>query len=208
MQLSFFERLLGILYRRLYSPFKSAELRFRGVHVGQGVIFYGQPLIQMARGSTIIIDDGCVLCSHSAFTAMGVIRPVTLKTLLPGACLRLGRDVGISGAVICAAKSIEVGPDCLLGSGCIIIDTDFHSINPNGRRNSPLTEAVHRVVNVGANVFIGAGALVCKGVTLGNDAVVGAMSVVTKNVPVGCIVAGSPAKIVRNETKYIDASFG
>lgn len=205
-QLSSAQRLLGFIYRRAYSPLIAVFLRRRGVQVGRNVIFYGQPDIQMAQGSTLIIGDGCVLCSHAAFTAMGVNRPVTLRTLLPGALLRLNRDVGASGVVICAAQSVEIGAESLLGSGCLIVDTDFHPVNPIGRHHAPLSAAVHRSVSVGSNVFIGAGAFICKGVTLGNDSVVGAMSVVVKNVSAGNIVAGNPAKIVRSVYAKNEAS--
>lgn len=192
-QLTFTARWVGRLYRFIYSPFISAALRRRGVNVGRNVVFYGKPSIQLAPGSVITIEDGCILCSHAAYTAMGTNRPVTLRTMLPGAKLRLARNVGVSGAVICSAVSIEIEADCLLGSGCTIVDTDFHPTYPLGRRVAPLSAANHRQVRIEQNVFIGAGAFVGKGVTVGRDAVVGAMSVVTKDVPAQTIVAGNPA---------------
>ena len=196
-QLRFLERWLGRYFRLIYSPVLSSLLQRQGAQVGKGVIFYGKPSIQIASGSHLSISDGCVLCSHAAFTAMGVVRPVTLRTLLPGARLHLSRNVGASGVLICAAISVEVGEEALLGSGCTIVDTDFHPTEPAGRRWALLSSANHAAVQIGENAFIGAGTFIGKGVSVGAGSVVGAMSVVTKDVSPMHVVAGNPARIIR-----------
>jgi acetyltransferase-like isoleucine patch superfamily enzyme len=196
-QLSFYERLIGKFYRKIYSPVFSLFLRRKGVVVGKGVIFYGHPSVQIAPGSKIYIGDECIICSHSTYTAMGVIRPVVLRTMQSGAVLHIGRNVGISGSVVCSATSIKIGEDCLLGSGCIIVDTDFHPVDPTDRRKAPLSSAKHKAVVIEENAFIGAGAYIGKGVCVGRNSIVGAMSVVTKDVPSRIVVAGNPATVLK-----------
>lgn len=197
-QLRWSERVVGVWYRRMFSPMYAALLRLRGIEVGERVTFYGLPVIQRASGSRIVIGDGCTVCSHATYTAMGVQQPVTIKTLQPQAIIRIGRNVGASGCTVCATVSVDIGDDCLLGSGCCVVDTDFHPVAAAGRRRASITDAPRAAVRLGSNVFVGARALVGKGVTIGDNAVVGAMSVVTSPVPADVVVAGVPARVVRH----------
>lgn len=172
-------------------------LRRNGVVLGHHVRWVGTPVVSLAAASTIEIGDACVLCSDSAHTALGVGHPVVLRTLRPGAAIRIGRDTGISGASICAAVAVEIGAQCLLGADVTICDTDFHALAPTGRRyNADPAAIAARPVRIGDNVFIGARAMVLKGVQIGAGSVVGAGAVVSRDVPAGVVVAGNPARIV------------
>jgi carbonic anhydrase/acetyltransferase-like protein (isoleucine patch superfamily) len=71
------------------------------------------------------------------------------------------------------------------------------------RKDIPDLDITKRI-NIGNNVFIGLGALILPGVTIGNNCVVGAYSVVTKNVPEDSIVGGNPAKIIKKTSEYIE----
>ncbi|WP_290369083.1 DapH/DapD/GlmU-related protein [Sphingobium sp. CECT 9361] len=80
----------------------------------------------------------------------------------------------------------------------MVFDTDFHNHLPQGRRyGKPDWRAISRPVSIGDDVFIGTRAIVQKGVTIGDGAIVAAGSVVTKDVPPRSIVAGNPACMVR-----------
>jgi len=120
-----------------------------------------------------------------------------LRTLRPEAELLIGDDVGMSGAVICAAYSISIGSRVLLGSEVLIVDTDFHPLEPTGRRFATLPEPQPEDrVEIGDDVFIGARAMVLKGSTIGRGSVIGAGSVVCGLIPPNCIAAGVPAKVI------------
>lgn len=174
------------------------RLRAQGVELGVGVRFYGMPVVGMAKGSRIRLGDRVVLCSDSRFTALGVNHPVVLRTLRHGAEIVIGNDCGISGGSICAAIRVELGNECLLGANVTIADTDFHAIKPDGRRfNNDSQEIGAAPVKIKDNVFIGTGAVVLKGVCVGGNSVIGAVAVVTKDVPSNVIVAGNPAKILK-----------
>jgi acetyltransferase-like isoleucine patch superfamily enzyme len=177
---------------QLYVPYR---MRSMGVELGSDVRFYGMPIVHVTKGSSIRIGDRVVLCSDSRFTDLGVNHPVVLRTLRAGARIVIGADTGISGGAFCAAVGIDLGNECLLGANVTITDTDFHSIKPQGRRfNRDAAEIGVAPVVIEDNVFIGTGAAVLKGVTIGRNSVVGAMSVVSNSVPANEIWAGVPAK--------------
>ena len=78
------------------------------------------------------------------------------------------------------------------------MDTDFHPRRGDGSwATDPI--AVSDPINIGENCFIGARAIILKGVQIGDGAVIGAGSVVTKNVPEGAIACGNPATIKYNK---------
>lgn len=96
-----------------------------------------------------------------------------------------------AGVSISAHRQVRIGSDCEIGPGVLIIDNDFHVPgNLSGRPPS-------RPVTIGNHVWIGAHAIVLKGVTVGNAAVIAAGSVVTADVPAGSVVAGVPARVIR-----------
>ncbi len=180
---------------QLYVPFR---LRAMGVLLGKDVRFYGMPIVRMTKGSTIRLGDRVVLCSDSRFTDLGVNHPVVLRTLRCDSKILIGNDSGISGGSICAAISVELGKECLLGANVTIADTDFHAIKPEARRfNGNPQDISSSAVCIGDNVFIGTGSVVLKGVTIGMNSIIGARSVVTKDIPENEIFAGNPAQFLR-----------
>ena len=87
----------------------------------------------------------------------------------------------------------------MIASGVRISDNDGHPIDPGAReRHEPITPDETAPVVIGENVWIGARAIILKGVTIGDNAIVGAASVVTKPVPANSVVAGNPAKFVKS----------
>lgn len=173
------------------------RLREMGVELGKDVRFYGMPIVRMAKGSSIRIGDRVVLCSDSRFTELGVNHPVVLRTLRPGAEIVIGDDCGISGGSICAAIRVVMGKECLLGANVSIVDTDFHAIKPEGRRfNNKPQDIGSAPVYIANNVFIGTGVIVLKGVNIGCNSVIGAMSVVGRNVSDNAVWAGTPARLI------------
>ena len=102
------------------------------------------------------------------------------------AILRMGNNVRLNNASISALDKISIGNDVLIGSESAISDSDWHGINGEQVKNSPVT--------IGNHVWIGARVLILKGVLIGDNAIIGAASVVTHDVDANLIVAGNPAK--------------
>lgn len=117
-----------------------------------------------------------------------------LTTFSPTAVIEIGNNVRLNGAGIQAATSVRIGDDCILGS-CTIVDTDHHSVEVD--RRAPHAVAATAPVVIGRNVWVAGGATVLKGVTIGDDSVVGYGAVVSSDVPPGVVVAGNPARVVR-----------
>lgn len=166
-----------------------------GIPWGRGWRFYGLPIIQKHRGSTMSFGPGLQLRSSVRSNPLGPNHPVILATWVPGACLEVGTDFAMTGGVLCAARRIVIGNHVNIGANTTIADTDFHPIAARARRlDEPGRSAP---VVIADDVFIGMNSLVLKGVTVGRGSVIGAGSVVTGDVPPGVVAAGNPAKVVR-----------
>lgn len=189
-------RRLGI-ERRIDTALMRVIAVLLGISVGAGATFTGRALLRPG-GGRIRIGARVSLASQSDATALGVARPVILRCLTPQAGIEIGDDSGLSGTVVCAAMRVSIGKRCLVGADVTIFDTDFHPHDPEGRRYAvPDWPRISAPVTIGNDVFIGTGAVVQKGVTIGDGAIVAARSVVTRDVPPRAIVGGNPAKLLR-----------
>jgi acetyltransferase-like isoleucine patch superfamily enzyme len=171
------------------------EARLKGVRLRGRAMLQGRPLISVAKDSEMVWEEGVNIASAVRANPLGNFQPSVLRTLVPGARLHLGPKVGMSSSVICAGLSIEIGEGTILGAGAMVLDNDFHI--PKGEWGwATEHRAGAKPIRVGRGVFIGARAIVLKGVTIGDRAVIGAGAVVTKDVPDHCVAAGNPAKIL------------
>jgi serine acetyltransferase len=96
------------------------------------------------------------------------------------------------GSRISASDEIILGDGVMLANGAYITDSDWHTIYDRMSRKETPTP-----VHIGDNVWLGDHATVLKGVTIGDNSVVAARAVVTKDVPANVVVAGNPAKVVK-----------
>lgn len=167
-----------------------------GVAVGDGVRVMGRPIVVISPEASLRIGKSCVLISRSRDTALGVAHPCVMRAMRPGAEISIGDDCGLSGVSLVAVESIRIGEACLLGANVTVIDSDLHPVASAQRRHAASETVESAPVVIEGNVFIGANAIILKGVTIGRDAVVGAGSVVVSDVPAGSIAAGNPARVV------------
>ena len=126
-----------------------------------------------------------------------------------GAC-KIGDFTLLNGALIMAEHRIEIGSHCLISWNVGIADSDFHPLEPAQRlvdaralapfyRDRPARPTLRTApVSIADNVWIGMNAVILKGVSVGENSVVAAGSVVTKPVPANVVVAGNPAVVVKN----------
>lgn len=125
------------------------------------------------------------------------MNPGTSVVVGPRATLEIGGSSYFSGGTILCSESIVIGEHCAVGWDTTIMDSDLHQVVAGG-------EALpHTVpVRIGNHVWIGAGARILKGVTIGEGAIVAAGSIVTKDVPPRTLVGGVPAQPIRKNVEW------
>ena len=110
--------------------------------------------------------------------------------------IRIGSNVRLNGVGLMAKQGITVGDNCILGS-TLLVDTDFHSVRRD-RATNPAAPVLSAPIAIMDNVWLAGQTVVLKGVTIGENSVVGFRAVVTRDVPPDVIVAGNPARVVRS----------
>lgn len=170
-----------------------------GVETEYGyVTLLGRPIIKKAPNSRIKIGKDVLLISDSEFNEAGVNHPVILATMKEEAEIILGDGTGLSGTSVVAFNSIKIDDRTGFGVNCNVYDSDFHTIDATGRGiSADSREAPNAPIRIGKDVWFAANVTVLKGVTIGDNVVVGAMSLVNKDIPSNCIAGGVPAKIIR-----------
>ena len=146
----------------------------------------------------IKIEANCALDRGVTLLAAG--ETSTEPKIFIGANTYINRNTFID-----AATSLHIGRDCAIGPNCYLTDRD-HGLNPE---LPPLQQPmVSQPTSLGDRVWLGANVTVLKGVKIGHDAVVGAGSVVTKDLPPGAIAVGVPATVIRlkEATELMDNS--
>lgn len=164
--------------------------------VDRNFTVYGKMQIDIAKKSIVNIEKNVIFKNHTRFNYVGITRPSSIFTC-DGATLLIGENSGISGTAIFAAESIKIGKNCNIGGNTFIWDTDFHPLDAEMRRINDLTKTRTSPIIIGNDVFIGGNSIILKGVSIGDRAIIGAGSVVTRSVPADEIWGGNPAKFIK-----------
>jgi acetyltransferase-like isoleucine patch superfamily enzyme len=175
------------------------RLKFRanGVNVGTNLQSNGLPELELSLKGYFSIGHDLKLNNGKYYNMIGRQQPCYF-VIGKEARLTIGNNVGISGTAIVCHKNIEIGHNTRIGGNCVIYDTDFHDLDFKRRTMKPedFSGVKRKPVVIKNNVFIGAHTTILKGVTIGESSIIGAGSVVTKDVPAGEIWAGHPAKFI------------
>jgi acetyltransferase-like isoleucine patch superfamily enzyme len=148
-----------------------------------GQIKYDRTIIQLAENSKLIIN--------------GTVH------IGPGVKIIVGKEAKViindstfitSNSIILCKESITVGKKCAISWDVQIMDSDFHTLVGTPNKTTP--------IEIGDNVWIGSGVSILKGVKIGNGAVIGSGSIVTKSVPPKTLVAGNPARIIKENVEW------
>lgn len=154
-------------------------------HVGSLVRVWGKPKVR--NKGVIIVGDKVRIVSTTV--------PSEFVTY-PGGRLEIGNQAYINyGASIAAHDLIRIGNNCIIGTYALILDNDYHQMDEHCQL--PASKPV--ILEDG--VWLGDRVIVLKGVTIGRGSAVGAGSVVTRDIPPGCVAAGVPARVIRKISK-------
>jgi acetyltransferase-like isoleucine patch superfamily enzyme len=168
------------------------RLKLRVHHVRFGYHLVGNYGVYIKNRGKIELGNKAYLFSkpegHSCKTA--------LITSNKDACITIGNHFMSRGAMIFASDRVTIGNDVMLAPDVIIADGEGHAVSADVETRWNGKPQI-RPITIGNNVWISIGALVMNGVTIGDNSIIGARSVVTGNVPANVLYAGVPAKLIR-----------
>ncbi len=165
------------LWRRLLTP---AGRRWRSdgpFFLGRGLELKVEPRGEIRFGRFVWIGDETKIRCHEGVVEIGA------KTVMGQEC------------TISAYQRVRIGEECVIADRAMFIDFDHGIVEVE--RPIRLQGIYKRDVEVGNNVWIGYGACILRGVSVGDNSVIGTNAVVTKDVPANAVVAGIPARIIR-----------
>jgi acetyltransferase-like isoleucine patch superfamily enzyme len=169
----------ALAYRRLYRQF--ASVKGRPMIWGAWNMIVSGPNIHIGKNVTMVAGDG--------------FRTTLTTTKMHGTAgsITIGDNVLVmNGVRVSSANKIVIGDDCMLANFCYLTDADWHDIYDrtySPGRNAPII--------LERGVWVGDSAIICKGVHIGENSVVGAGAVVRHDIPANVIVAGNPAKVIK-----------
>jgi acetyltransferase-like isoleucine patch superfamily enzyme len=177
-------RMLTFSYARLLARLAWLKLRFRGRLQTDGMCFLCPGVkLEIGRGATLRIGrwawvgHGCKLRVHEGELSIGA------KTVIGQEC------------TVSAYQHVSIGRECIIADRVMLIDFD-HGVT-EVERPIRLQGIYKRDVNVGHNVWIGYGACVLRGVSVGDNCVIGTSAVLTRSFEANSVIAGVPARMIR-----------
>ena len=187
---------LNMMIRKLYSllsrskdSFKSRRLLIEQIHPSS---FISYDRIHAKRGCVLSIDELCQIDGTIAFER-------------EHASVSIGKRVFMNGMII-SAENVTIGNDILISWGVTIVDHNSHSPLFSQRANDVIMWREHKKdwshvkispIRISDKVWIGFNTIILCGVTIGEGAIIGAGSVVTRDVPAWSVAAGNPARVIR-----------
>ena len=189
---------------KFYRFFNRLYFRWKGICFGQNIQVYNKVYLTGKRGQIIIGDDFHLTSGDCINPLCRNIRGC-IHTDKSSSTIVIGNHVGMSSPCIWIHDRLTIGNHVNIGGNCIIMDTDVHQMDYVARRGEKVenaddanTKVQSAPVTIEDDVWIGANCIVLKGVTIGARSIIGAGSVVTKDIPADCIAAGNPCRVIRS----------
>lgn len=179
-----------------YTPIARVILFLNGAEIGSGLYVKGLIKVHVTRRGKLIIGKNLRINSGNNYNLIG--RQQRNIFWVEGK-LSIGDNVGMSCSAFICHHSIVIGNNVTIGGNTVIYDTNFHSLDPILRKNKSLDKinANRAPVIICDNAFIGAHSTILKGVKIGQNSVIGACSLVTRDIPENEIWGGNPAIFIR-----------
>ena len=188
--------LRSFFFYYLYLKLKITQRRY--------ISFRGFSVIYSDKNSSILFEKNAQskirFFSHKFSNLLGICQKCFVVAV-KGGKIEIGFGTGVSGSSIYSMSSISIGRNVLIGTGCKIIDNDFHPLQASKRNPQKQEDIKKKPISIGDGCFIGANSIILKGTTLGRNCVVGAGSVVSGTFPDNVVIAGNPARIIKSNEK-------
>ncbi len=176
---------------RCISWWRKCTLKSKGFLFGKNCFVDGAPRVRMTKGAQVILEDDVTLISNPRHNPL-LEMPMAFQTLTANARIELKAHCGISGSRFVCCNRITIGEYTIIGPGTLLYDSEGHSydkeIGWSGR-----SVRTGRPINIGKKCFIGARCIILSGVSIGDNCVIAAGTVVTQDIPAGHKAYGNPA---------------
>lgn len=197
----------GYLYERIFIYITPAffgwlsmqfyRLIYKNIHIGRNINCWGRVLIWKSPESSIVIGNNLRIVSNHLRSGIAMHSKLKL-TAFSEAKIIIGDAVAMVGtSITCRTTCIEIMEGTIIGPNVIIVDSDFHVLWPPENRNFNMGYENDRPVKICKNVWIGMSCIILKGVTIGENSIIAAGSIVTKDIPPNVVAGGNPAKVIR-----------
>ena len=185
-----------LILRQFFTPLTKFLFYINGIKYGNNLKILGFLKIDITKRGFVRVGDNLSINSGHNYNVIG--RQQKTIIVVDGK-LTIGSNVGMSSTAIVCKHKISIGNHVKLGGGVCIYDTDFHSLDPKIRRDSNLDKlnAKSAAIVLEDNVFVGAHSTILKGVTVGENSIIGACSLVSRSIPANQIWGGNPARFIR-----------
>lgn len=185
------------IYYALWRRILSAPVAY-GLQSAHDISFSNVPTLvglPVIKGSgPIRFGDDCTLASLRYSNPLGLHRACIFETLSGSdggiGRITVGNRFSASGICVISAAKIEIGNNVSVGANVTILDTDLHPTAAASRNRQQ--DAAKKAILIGHDVWIGMNAVILKGVSIGNGAVIAANAVITRNVPPQHLAYGNP----------------
>lgn len=192
-----------LIKKRLWKAFfwriNRILFKWNGIKYGRNLICNGIMLIDIEKDASVRIGNDCFFNSGKGINPLSGNRRGDMY-VRSGAYLKIGDNCGFSSPIFFIHKGLTIGNHVNVGANVTFLDSDCHSLYYKDRRCIKEDERnkKDREIIIEDDVLIGMNSQILKGVHIGARSIIGAGSVVTKDIPSDCIAAGNPAEIIKN----------
>ncbi len=183
-----------MLIRKMKNKLAAIKRARRGKAVGKKLCMQGGDAlcvmgkVRIIRSRRVEVRFGRSVCIYND-VKISLVNDTTPPTLEIGSGSSIGDRTEIH-----VGNRVTIGERTLISWDCCIMDRDYHAINSDTEQMRPVT--------IGNHVWIGCKAVILKGVTIGDGAVIAAGAVVTRDVPAHALVGGNPARIIKENVSW------
>jgi acetyltransferase-like isoleucine patch superfamily enzyme len=190
-------KIFQVLKKQIYTPCAKIIFTLNGVSFGRKLKVRGFLNVNVTRRGSVLIGNNLSINSGNNHNIIG--RQQRTIFWVEGK-LMIGNNTGMSSTAIICNYEIDIGNYVTIGGNTVIYDTDFHSLNSALRKNKLKDKMSAKCgkVTIKDNAFIGAHTTILKGVTIGENTIIGSCSLVSKDIPDNEIWGGNPIKFIKS----------